>query len=139
MTNARPNILWYCADQMRSDTISALGNPHIRTPNLDALTARGMAFEQAYVQSQVCTPSRASFLTGRYPISTRVYQNETEYFPKSETLISRLLADGGYTAGLVGKLHLSAAIRRPETRLTRARHIDPGLDCPPADPHTACD
>ncbi|SEK11155.1 Arylsulfatase [Marinovum algicola] len=117
MINRRPNILWYCADQMRSDTIGALGNPYIRTPNLDAHVARGTAFENAYVQSPVCTPSRASFLTGRYPMSTRVYRNETVYFPPNETLVTKILADGGYRGGLVGKLHLNAAIRRQEQRV----------------------
>ena len=43
----RPNILWYCSDQQRADTIAALGNPHIRTPNLDRLTERGTAFTRA--------------------------------------------------------------------------------------------
>ena len=60
----QPNILWICTDQQRADTIGALGNPHIRTPNLDALAAQGVAFTRAYCQSPVCTPSRASFLKG---------------------------------------------------------------------------
>ena len=44
----RPNILWYCTDQQRDDTIRALGNAHINTPNLDALCESGVAFENAY-------------------------------------------------------------------------------------------
>jgi arylsulfatase A-like enzyme len=105
----RPNILWYCADQQRYDTIRALGQPHIATPNLDALCANGVAFKRAYVQSQICTPSRASFLTGRYPASHHVYRNGNAYFPAHEKLVTRLFADAGYDCGLVGKLHLSAA------------------------------
>ena len=62
-----PNILWICTDQQRYDTIHALGNEHIRTPNLDRLVAEGVAFTRAYTQSPICTPSRACFLTGRYP------------------------------------------------------------------------
>lgn len=111
-----PNILWYCADQMRYDTIAALGNSEIRTPNLDRLTKSGMAFTRAYAQCQVCTPSRASFLTGRYPASTRVYRNGTAAFPPGEVLVTKLLADAGYDCGLIGKLHLSSATAG-ETRI----------------------
>ena len=105
----RPNILWFCADQMRFDTIAALGNPHINTPNLDRLVASGTAFDRAYTQNPVCTPSRASFLTGRYPAAHRVYRNGVESFPPDEKLVTRHLADAGYDCGLVGKLHLSTA------------------------------
>ena len=62
-----PNILWLCTDQQRYDTISALGNPHIQTPNIDNLVDTGVAFTHAHCQSPICTPSRASFLTRIYP------------------------------------------------------------------------
>ena len=62
-----PNILWICTDQQRYDTIGALGNPYVSTPNIDSLVAEGVAFTHAYCQSPICTPSRASFLTGMYP------------------------------------------------------------------------
>ena len=103
---APPNILWICTDQQRADTIAALGNSYIRTPHIDALVAEGTAFTRAYCQSPVCTPSRASFLTGRYPRTTRCRQNG-QAMPATEKLISRLLADAGYTCGLAGKLHLA--------------------------------
>ena len=57
----KPNILWFCADQMRYDMIHALGNDKIRTPNIDLLIQTGIALENCYVQNQLCTPSRASF------------------------------------------------------------------------------
>ena len=65
------NIVWFCADQLRYDTISGYGNTHIHTPNIDRLMETGTTFQRAYSQSPVCTPSRASFLTGRYPKSCR--------------------------------------------------------------------
>ncbi|MEC8256362.1 MAG: sulfatase-like hydrolase/transferase, partial [SAR324 cluster bacterium] len=57
-----PNILWYCTDQQRYDTIGALNNPFVITPNIDRLVYRGTAFTKNYCQSPICTPSRASFL-----------------------------------------------------------------------------
>ncbi|MBT6381289.1 MAG: sulfatase-like hydrolase/transferase, partial [Opitutales bacterium] len=54
----RPNILWYCTDQQRFDTIGALGNPYVQTPTLDGLVETGVSFTNTYCQSPVCTPSR---------------------------------------------------------------------------------
>ena len=109
MAATRPNILWYCADQQRWDTIHALGNAHIRTDALDALASSGVAFNRAYTQSPICTPARASFLTGRYPASHHVYRNGNAYFPPHEKLVTKRLAEAGYDCALVGKLHLAAA------------------------------
>jgi arylsulfatase A-like enzyme len=112
-----PNILWYCSDQQRFDTIGALGNPHVHTPVLDRLVAEGVAFTHAYCQSPICTPSRASFLTGRYPSTIRVNNNGNPYFPREETLVTRRLADVGYQGGLIGKLHLAGASFGREPRI----------------------
>jgi len=112
----RPNILWICTDQQRFDTIHALGNAHIRTLNLDRLIESGVAFTRAYAQSPICTPSRACFLTGRYPSALHVNRNGNAYFPQDAGLITRKLADEGYDCGLAGKLHLSAAYGRVEVR-----------------------
>ena len=106
MSEQRPNVLWICTDQQRHDTIRALGNPHINTPCIDELVGKGIAFTQAYAQSPVCTPSRAAFLTGRYPRTTKCRQNG-QAMPPNEKLVSRLFADAGYTCGLAGKLHLA--------------------------------
>ena len=115
-TPKRPNILWICTDQQRADTIHALGNAAIRTPHLDALCGRGTAFTSTYCQSPICTPSRASFLTGRYPSSVHVARNGAATFPSEPRLISSVFADAGYRTGLVGKLHLASAFGGPETR-----------------------
>lgn len=63
----RPNVLVFVPDQLRADAIGAFGNPHVHTPNIDRLAARGTRFDNAYVQHPVCSPSRVSFLTGWYP------------------------------------------------------------------------
>ena len=107
-----PNIVWFCADQLRWDAISGYGNPHIHTPSIDRLMATGTTFDRAYCQNPLCTPSRASFLTGRYPRSTRVSYNGNLTFSKDETTVTKLLADSGYVCGLAGKLHLTACSKR---------------------------
>jgi len=112
----KPNILWYCTDQQRYDTIHSLGNPHIHTPNLDKLVENGVAFTRAYTQSPICTPSRATFLTGKYPASHHVHRNGADYFPNNEILVTKILAESGYDCGLVGKLHLARAQGRVEKR-----------------------
>jgi arylsulfatase A-like enzyme len=112
------NILWITTDQQRYDTIGALGNPHIHTPNLDRLCAEGVAFTHAYCQNPICTPSRASFLTGLYPSAIHANINGNETFPANERvrLITRRLADAGYDCGLSGKLHIAAAWNGMEER-----------------------
>ncbi|MFP6668571.1 MAG: sulfatase-like hydrolase/transferase [Pirellulales bacterium] len=105
--SAKPNILWICTDQQRYDTIAALGNDLIRTPHIDRLVRSGVAFMRAFCQSTVCAPSRASYLTGRYPRTTGCRQNG-QMLPARERLISRMLADAGYVCGLAGKQHLAS-------------------------------
>lgn len=114
----RPNILWICTDQQRYDTIGALGNPWIRTPNIDRLCREGVAFSHTYCQSAICSPSRASFLTGLYPSATGVNRNGLPEMPRLPRvrLITHRLAERGYACGLVGKLHLASAWRGQEQR-----------------------
>ena len=112
----KPNILWYCSDQQRYDTINILGNKFIETPNINSLISSGVAFTRAYAQSPICTSSRASFLTGRYPASHHVYRNGNEYFPPSEKLITKILSENDYLCGLVGKLHIAGAQHNIENR-----------------------
>ena len=115
----RPNILWYCTDQQRFDTIAALGNQFINTPNLDRLASESAAFTRAYCQSPICSPSRASFLTGMYPSAVGVNGNGFHRFPRhyQDRLISKKLHDAGYDCGLIGKLHLASAFLRREERV----------------------
>ncbi|MEZ4676846.1 MAG: sulfatase-like hydrolase/transferase [Caldilineaceae bacterium] len=117
--NTRPNILWYCSDQQRFDTIAALGNPHIHTPRLDQFLQQGVAFTHTFCQAPICTPSRAGFLTGTYPSVMGVNGNGYREFPAhyAERLIPRRLTDVGYDCGLVGKLHLASAANGREQRV----------------------
>lgn len=119
----RPNILWICTDQQRADSLGCYGNPLVATPVVDALAESGARFTRCFAQAPVCTPSRASFLTGRYPRSTRCRQNGQD-IPTEEVLLPRLLADAGYSCGLVGKLHISAC--HPRVAPTGERRVADG-------------
>jgi arylsulfatase len=119
----KPNILWICTDQQRFDTLGCYGNSFVNTPNIDQLAEKGVLFDHSYSQSPVCTPSRASFLTGRYPRTTRCRQNG-QTIPPDEVLVTKLLSDAGYTCGLSGKLHLSAC--HPSVTTDREFRIDDG-------------
>ena len=112
-----PNILWICTDQQRYDTIGTLGNECASTPNIDRLVGEGVACTRAYCQSPICTPSRASFLSGMYASAVHVNGNGNECFPsRHPPLVTQLLADSGYDCGLIGKLHLASAFGRTEPR-----------------------
>ena len=101
-----PNILFIFADDQRADTIAALGNAHIRTPNLDRLVRRGIAFNRAYMQggmnAATCVPSRAMLLSGRplFHIDEKLTRDET--WPAA-------FARAGYDTFISGKWHNTPA------------------------------
>ncbi|MCK9512697.1 MAG: sulfatase-like hydrolase/transferase [Pigmentiphaga sp.] len=98
------NVLFIMCDQLRADYLSCYGSPWMHTPNIDALASRGVRFEQAYVQSGVCGPSRMSFYTGRYPSSHGATWNFIP-MPASELAIGDYLAQSGRRFHLAGKTH----------------------------------
>jgi choline-sulfatase len=103
----KPNILFICTDQQRYDALGCYGNTYIQTPVIDRLADEGVLFEQCYVQSPVCAPSRASLVTGQYPSVHGLWGNGVA-LPEGAALFSRTLADGGYDCGTIGKMHLAA-------------------------------
>jgi choline-sulfatase len=86
------------------------GDNHGATPNLDRLARRGAWFARAYCQAPVCTASRQSFLTGRYPHATGVTLLTTPLHPREVTLADRL-AGRGYVTGAIGKMHFNSDLR----------------------------
>ncbi len=99
------NILFIMADQLRFDYLSCYGHPHLKTPNIDKLAARGLRFDRAYVQSPVCGPSRASFYTGRTVFSHGATWNRVP-LPIGELTLGDYLRPIGVRTAVVGKTHM---------------------------------
>ncbi len=100
----RPNVLLIHSDQQRWDALGANGNDEIQTPNLDRLAAAGVNFDRYFVQNPVCMPSRASYMTGRYPSQLGIYRNGTTLADDLCTL-PELFTTSGYHTANIGKLH----------------------------------
>lgn len=101
----RPNILIIYTDQLRWDALGSSGNPDVKTPNLDKLAAESVNFTHHFVQHPLCMPSRASFLSGRYPSSLGITQMGVPV-PETLTLLPHYLQGAGYTTANIGKLHV---------------------------------
>ncbi|MHA6327265.1 alkaline phosphatase family protein [Roseivivax sp. CAU 1753] len=103
------NVLFIMCDQLRWDYLSCTGHPHLQTPNIDALAARGVLFDRAYVQSPICGPSRMSFYTGRYVASHGSTWNGIPLKVGEMTLGDHLRPLGVRTT-LCGKTHMTADV-----------------------------
>lgn len=114
----KPNVLVILTDQQRFDTIHALGNPVIRTPNLDRLVREGTSFTSVYTPSPVCVPARHSLLTGQYPHNTGCFDLSNS-MPETPATLPHLLKEAGYRTHAIGKMHFTAdplAMRGFESR-----------------------
>src|SRR5262252_2141377 len=101
----RPNFLFFIADQLRADHLGCYGNRIIRTPAIDSLAARGVAFDRFYVASPVCQPNRATLMTGRMPSLHGVRYTGISLSLDANTFVDLFRAAGWRTA-LIGKSHL---------------------------------
>ncbi|KPU88173.1 phosphonate monoester hydrolase [Variovorax paradoxus] len=106
-SSARPlrNVLFVMCDQLRADYLSCYGHPRLHTPHIDALAARGLRFDRAFVQGAVCGASRMSTYTGRYVSSHGAMWNFVPLSVGQKTLGDHLRAHGVRCA-LVGKTHV---------------------------------
>ena len=108
--SARPNILFILADDLGYADVGFTGGKDIRTPQIDKLAAAGARLEAFYVQP-VCSPTRASFMTGRYPMRYGLQAGvirpwEDRGLSLEERILPQVLKDTGYTTAIVGKWHL---------------------------------
>ena len=118
-TAKRPNLVFILTDNHGAWTLGCYGNKDIRTPNIDKLASEGMLFERALSSNPVCSPARATFLTGLIPsqhgvhsfIPGKVMMGPDAYYTLKEfDTLPGILKSEGYTCGLVGKWHLGANI-----------------------------
>jgi arylsulfatase A-like enzyme len=105
LAGERPNILLLLADDQRPDTIRALGNDRIETPNLDALVKRGLSFSRATCSYPICVVSRAEILSGMHGWQNGIDGLATGGFDKGVTFWADTLRQAGYETWYVGKWH----------------------------------
>lgn len=123
----KPNFVIILADDLGYGDLGCYGHPTIRTPHLDRMAREGMRFTSFYSAAEVCTPSRAALLTGRYPVRSgmahdrfRVLRNvSTGHLPDGEITLAELLKQQGYATGYVGKWHLGVWANNPEGHPSR--------------------
>jgi len=108
------NLLFVFADQMRARSTGYAGCADVDTPSLDRLAATGTVFTNAVSTMPVCTPYRASLLTGQWPLSTGLFLNDLR-LSTDETTIAHVLRATGYQTGYIGKWHLDGPDRAGPT------------------------
>lgn len=101
----RPNVVFILTDDQRWDLLGCEGHPFLTTPNLDRLAAEGARFANMFVTTSLCSPSRASFLSGLYAHSHGVLNNFTDY-PADLSSFPRVLQAAGYETAYIGKWHM---------------------------------
>jgi arylsulfatase A-like enzyme len=111
----RPNIIYIMADDMGYADLGCYGHKEYQTPNMDKLAAQGVKFMNAYAAAALCTPTRAAFMTGRYPARTPVglfeplrgnHKDSVIGLTPDYTSVATMLKKSGYETYLVGKWHL---------------------------------
>ena len=123
---AAPNVILILADDLSYTDLGFTGGTEARTPHLDRLAKRSVRFDQAYVNSPICAPSRAGLMTGRYPhrfgyvnytgLPVQMEQHDVGV-PTDERLMGQPFQEAGYRTGIVGKWHLGVNPRfRPLQR-----------------------
>lgn len=103
--NRPPNVVLILTDDQRWDALSIAGNPYLKTPNIDRLAKEGVYFKNHFCTTSLCSPSRASILSGKYAHAHGVVNNFTEY-PTDLPSFPRVLQEAGYETAYIGKWHM---------------------------------
>lgn len=101
----KPNVIYIMSDDHDDDAISAYNKQFISTPNIDRIAKEGMRFNKAFVGNSICSPSRATLLTGQHSHKNGVKDNRTP-FDQSRMTMPKLLQAAGYETAVIGKWHL---------------------------------
>ena len=108
LDDERPNFVFILIDDLRFDTFGFMEHPFVETPHIDQLAQNGMHFSNAFVTTSLCSPSRASFLTGRYMHNHKVVDN-ADTMPRGTVTFPQLLQQSGYTTSFIGKWHMGGS------------------------------
>ncbi len=108
----QPNVVIILTDDQRWDALSAGGNPYLKTPNIDRLAAEGVFFKNYFCTTSLCSPSRASILSGLYAHAHGVVNNFTD-FPTDLPSLPRTLQSAGYETAYIGKWHMGEENDQP--------------------------
>ena len=127
----KPNIVFILSDDHGWTQLGCYGSNYYETPNIDRLAKQGMRFTNAYAACPVCSPTRASILTGKYPARLNLtdfikggktpvgaklkHPSWQKYLPLEETTIAEVLKQNGYATAFFGKYHLSQEKMPPES------------------------
>ena len=105
--NSRPNIVFILVDDLRWDELGCTGHPYVRTPNIDRIAREGAMFRNAFMTTPLCSPSRASFLTGQYAHTHGIIDN-VDRSAASRALVTfpSLLHQATYETAFIGKWHM---------------------------------
>lgn len=111
-TPSKPNIILVMADDQGWGDVGYNGHPFVKTPALDAMAREAFVFDRFYAGAPVCSPTRASVMTGRSPIRTKT-TNHGRYMRPQEQTIAETLKGAGYATGIFGKVHIGSG--QPDT------------------------
>ncbi len=101
----RPNLIFVFADQWRAQATGYAGDPNVQTPHLDKLAKESVNFTHAVSSCPVCSPYRASLMSGQYPLTHGIFMNDL-YLPSSAVSVAEVLKEAGYETAYIGKWHL---------------------------------
>ena len=101
----RPNIIFVIADQWRASAFGYTGNPNVKTPNIDAFAKQSVSFKNAVSNLPVCTPMRATLMTGQRPLTHGLFLNDAPLNPEAVTM-AKVFAKNGFDTAMIGKWHI---------------------------------
>lgn len=108
----RPNVVFILIDDLRYDTFAFMDHPFMETPHIDRLATGGMQFSNAFVTTSLCSPARASFLTGQYMHNHTVVDN-ADLMPQGTVTFPQLLQRAEYRTAFIGKWHMGGSSDAP--------------------------
>jgi N-acetylglucosamine-6-sulfatase len=132
--SSSPNILVIVVDDLRGDALGATGHPFFKSPSIDRIANEGILFQNSFVVHSLCSPSRATLMTGLYSHQHRVLDNDTPLNPRF-TIVSQLLQAAGYETAFIGKWHMGSINAQPKPGFDRwvsfigqGKYLDPFIN-----------